>query len=170
MKILECIVPNASHHNKHQHCRESVLDNFSVDIGAAWSGSEILSELDTSSVTSKSAASRFDSVSSDLVNYEAQCRGLRLISEDGLKLTLPWWQKSYYRRLHAQAFICTPDPHVWWSFRKWQLDLHHQHRRVKVFSYLVFVTAVSGSRCTTFSLLLRQKRHQFWKILGGMYF
>ena len=56
-----------------------------MDIGAALSGTEILSELDTSSVTSKSA-SRFDSVSSDLGNYEARCRGLRLISEDGLNL------------------------------------------------------------------------------------
>ena len=32
------------------------------------------------------SASRFDSVGSGLVNYEAQCRGLLLISEDGLKL------------------------------------------------------------------------------------
>ena len=54
-----------------------------MDIGAALSGTEILSELDTSGVTSKSV-SRFDRVISDLENYEAQCRSLRLISEDGL--------------------------------------------------------------------------------------
>ena len=55
---------------------------------------------------------------------------------------------------------------MWWSFCKWQLDLrklhhtwewlldlHHHHQWVEAFSYLVFVTAVSDSRCQSFFLV-----------------